>query len=195
MHKVLMNAVRRKTDSRQSENTKQQTMAASYTILPVQLDDLPALADLVHTSKLALPVNQLLFRNWPNDAAQKPLYTQAVVSSHNDPTVRDLKAVDTISGKIAGYIAFSRKHPTAASASIPDTDSAKDDTQQPQQQSSTPEGLNPDVLAAIAGLGAETARHFDSLARYGTAPALPSPLLPPLLTNNPHLVPPYRSTH
>ena len=158
-------------------------MAAPYTIAPVQSDDVPALANLIHTSKLALRINQLLFKNWPNEAVQKPLYTQAVVSSFNDANVTDLKAVDSASGKIIGYIAFMHKHATTLpEPAISEPDHAEYDAQQQQQQSSTPEGLNPDILAAVAGLGMETARHFDSLDRYGTVPPLPQWPSPHLLT-------------
>lgn len=157
-------------------------MAASYTIASVENDDILTLSDLVHTSKLSLPINQLLFRDWPNDAAQKPLYTQAVVSSHNDPAVTDLKAVDDASGKIIGYIAFTRKHASGGPPPTDEADSARNASDQ-QQHSSPPEGLNPDVLAAVAGLNSQESRHFSSFDHYGT------PDYCSILPNRPHPVP------
>ncbi|KAE8141607.1 hypothetical protein BDV38DRAFT_278960 [Aspergillus pseudotamarii] len=48
--------------------------APNYTIRPVELSDIPALGDLLYTSKLALTINRLLFRNWPNEAVQRQNY-------------------------------------------------------------------------------------------------------------------------
>lgn len=166
-------------------------MATSYTIAAVENDDLSTLADLVHTSKLSLPINQLLFKDWPNDAAQKPLYTQAVVSSHHDPAVTDLKAVDDVSGQIIGYIAFTRKQGPDVTTSADDGDGMREASDQ-QQQNSPPEGLKPDVLAAVAGLNTEESRHFSCLHRYGTPRCSselfhhPSPSFPTALTSSTH---------
>lgn len=48
--------------------------APGYTLRPVQSSDIPVLGDLLYNSKLALTINRLLFKDWPNEAAQRRNY-------------------------------------------------------------------------------------------------------------------------
>lgn len=99
-----------------------------YSLQSVTATDLPSIADLVHKCKMALPINRLLFVDWPNDAAQKPLYKQAVESGFEDKNVENWKVVheyvDSEDGSegegegegekgksIAGFFCLTRKRP------------------------------------------------------------------------------------
>ncbi|OQV09219.1 hypothetical protein CLAIMM_13365 [Cladophialophora immunda] len=113
-------------------------------ISPVSSSDLPFLSDLVHTCKLALPINRLLFKDWPNDAAQKPLYAAAVESAFKGESVDCLKSVDQQPGDILAYLALTRKRPHTGST----------ETQPPsgkgigsEKQQDIPEFFNSEVLS------------------------------------------------
>ncbi len=76
---------------------------ASINIVPVQSSNIPTLgAELLYPQKLALTINRLLFRDWPNETEQKSIYTGAVESALRDPSVECLKAVND-DGDIADY--------------------------------------------------------------------------------------------
>lgn len=84
----------------------------NYSILPVSSSDLPTLATFVHSSKRSLTINRLLFKDWPNEVAQKPLYTHAIESAFKDPSTDSLKVVDDESGDTPGFLVLTRKRPT-----------------------------------------------------------------------------------
>ncbi|KAF1987931.1 acyl-CoA N-acyltransferase, partial [Aulographum hederae CBS 113979] len=81
------------------------------TIHPATLSDLPAIANLVHASKQHLPINHVLFKDWPNEAGQKPIYTAAVEGAFKNPDVESFKVVDDASGEVVGEFVLSRKKP------------------------------------------------------------------------------------
>ncbi|KAE8414454.1 acyl-CoA N-acyltransferase [Aspergillus pseudocaelatus] len=84
--------------------------AHSYTIRPVELSDIPALGDLLYTSKLALTINRLLFKNWPNEAAQRQNYLGALEGIEVDsPESRTV--VDNVTGEVIGHLALNRRRP------------------------------------------------------------------------------------
>lgn len=66
----------------------------NHSIVPVTAQDLPTMAKLLCDSKLQLTINRLLFKDWPNEAAQVPNYTRAVEGSFKDPSVESFKVVD-----------------------------------------------------------------------------------------------------
>ena len=121
----------------------------TFSVVPVTKSDLPAIARLVHLCKLALPINRLLFENWPNDAVQKPLYTGAVKSSFDNEAVKCQKAVNDESGELVGYIATTRKRPRNTEAQ----DHEDKETEIP----AVPDGVNAEVMAAVSAATSQTA--------------------------------------
>ncbi|KAJ5116131.1 hypothetical protein N7456_000479 [Penicillium angulare] len=114
-----------------------------YTIEPVVEADLPTLGNFLHSAKLALSINRLIFLNWPNDKLQISLYSKAVKSGHENPSAECFKAVDNNTQEIIGYIVLGKKAPEE-----PEQDTGKErdaPTQAP------PEGLNPPLLAEVNG--------------------------------------------
>ncbi|KIW23557.1 uncharacterized protein PV07_11746 [Cladophialophora immunda] len=132
-------------------------------ISPVSSSDLPFLSDLVHTCKLALPINRLLFKDWPNDAAQKPLYAAAVESAFKGESVDCLKSVDQQPGDILGYLALTRKRPHTGST----------ETQPPsgkgigsEKQQDIPEFFNSEVLSAVSNAVSEIAKGTEGFDHF-----------------------------
>jgi hypothetical protein len=116
-----------------------------HTIHPVEKSDLPTLATLVGASKLALTINRLLFKDWPNEVAQKPLYTGAVEGGFADPSVTNLKAVDNETGEIVGYLGLTRKRPAVTA-----TEKKKEEEKAPGDlPSQVPFGIVPEVLKEV----------------------------------------------
>ena len=148
----------------------------NHSIHPVSSCDLAFLSEFVHTQKLALPINRLLFKAWPNDAAQKPLYAGAVESAFRDSSVECLKMVDDHAGDIVGYLALSRKRGVQRTEQA-DSDQSdeqrhgggKDRRQQQQQQQSPniPEFFNSEVLDAISKATTELAEEFEGIDHFG----------------------------
>ncbi|RSL68755.1 hypothetical protein CEP53_002456 [Fusarium sp. AF-6] len=124
-------------------------------ILPVTKSDLPVLAEFVHSSKLGLTINRLLYLDWPNDAAQKPLYKRAVESSFNNDTVQCLKAVDEESNELVGYLVLTPKTPVEARK---DTEIGSDFEEQ-----GVPDGMHAGVWSAVNNAAAEIKRETDRL--------------------------------
>ncbi|RSL74664.1 hypothetical protein CEP51_011502 [Fusarium floridanum] len=106
-------------------------------ILPVTKSDLPVLAE------------------FPNDAAQKPLYKRAVKSSFNNDTVQCLKAVDEESNELVGYLVLTPKTPVEARKV---TEIGSDFEEQ-----GVPEGMHAGVWSAVNKAAAEIKRETDSL--------------------------------
>jgi hypothetical protein len=138
-----------------------------YSIEPVTSSDLPTLADMVHANKLQLVINRVLFKDWPNPAAQKPLYKGAVEGGFNDPSVEDMKMVDS-SGEIVGYCVLSRKGPAEKNEK---TD-GKGNSQDKKENPSMPEGLNPEVAGAVGKAVTEINKEIEGIDRFGIASSL-----------------------
>ncbi|KAI8649350.1 N-acetyltransferase domain-containing protein [Fusarium sp. Ph1] len=127
----------------------------AISILPVAGSDLPMLAEFVHSSKLCLTINRLLYLDWPNDAAQKPQYRRAVESSFNNDKVQCLKAVDEESNELVGYLVLTPKTPVEARK---DTEIGSD-----AEEKNVPEGMHAGVWSAVTNAAAEINRETDSL--------------------------------
>ncbi|KAF2135232.1 uncharacterized protein K452DRAFT_293378 [Aplosporella prunicola CBS 121167] len=138
-------------------------VAAPCSISSMERPDFPTIADFLHSSKLQLTINRLLYKDWPNDAAQKSQCTQTIEGAFADPHVENLKAVDETSGDIVGYLGLTRKRPTKPSATPGDGS----DNAATAPQMEVPEFFNPEVFKAVIGavgeLSKETAGvdHFE----------------------------------
>lgn len=140
-----------------AEKHNQSIMAIS--VLPVVGSDLPRLAEFVHSAKLCLTINRLLYLNWPNEAAQKPQYRRAVESSFNNDNVQCLKAVDKQSNEIVGYLVLTPKTPVEARKDIEIGNDVK--------EQSVPEGMHAGVWSAVNNAAAEINRETDGLDHLG----------------------------
>jgi hypothetical protein len=109
-------------------------MAAPVTISSVSREDLAVLSDYLLKAKLSLTINRLLIKNWPNESGQKPIYAGAIEGAFSDPNCECLKAVDSKTGEIAGFVVSSIKEPR----SIPEA-----------AELEVPGAVEPSVYAAV----------------------------------------------
>lgn len=130
-----------------------------YKIEPVVATDLPTLGQLIHSAKLGLSINRLIFLDWPNEKVQSSLYSQAVQSGHENPSTECFKAVDNITQEIIGYIVLARISPQES-----EDDSDKEKGAQTQI---TPEGVNPPLLAEVNGAVSEIVKSVRDQDRFG----------------------------
>lgn len=84
-------------------------MATPVSILAATTADLSVLGDFLYSSKLALTINRVLVKDWPNEAKQNKNYSASIASSLMDPNMECLKAVDVQSGNIVGFVVLGRK--------------------------------------------------------------------------------------
>ncbi|KAJ4251824.1 hypothetical protein NW762_011121 [Fusarium torreyae] len=70
--------------------------------------DLPVLGDFLYSSKLALSINRLLIKDWPNEENQRRNYSSSIESSLSDSSMECLKAVDNTSGNIVGFVVLGK---------------------------------------------------------------------------------------
>jgi hypothetical protein len=107
---------------------------SNYSILPIDTFDVPTLVEFLYSLKSTLAFNRAVFKNWPNEAAQKALY-RATIENTLAPTsaTESLKAADDETGEIIGYVAVSRERPTQDSS-----------TEQQQKQHLNAEGTRVD---------------------------------------------------
>lgn len=137
--------------------------APKYSISPVSSSDLPTLASFTHTSKLALSINRLIFKQWPNEALQRTLYTNAVNSAYEDPSMECFKAVEEESNEIIGYFVIARKQPVSSKG-----ESAADaNDQNASGGQDIPDGLNPGLLTEVNNATAQIAKDTDGIERFG----------------------------
>lgn len=82
-----------------------------YAILPVTEADLPTLSLHLRLSKLPLTINRLLFKDWPNEAAQSVQYSAAIEASFRDGAAEMVKVVHEASGHVVGHLVLTHKQP------------------------------------------------------------------------------------
>jgi hypothetical protein len=122
-------------------------MSTSVSVLPVTGTDISVLADFLYTSKLCLSINRLLYKDWPNESAQRPHCASVIKGSLADPSSECLKAVDAETGDILGFVVLTKKiAQTKEEIASKDRDTGK---------SSVPEIVNPEVYHAVMKATAE----------------------------------------
>ncbi|RDW66944.1 hypothetical protein BP5796_09693 [Coleophoma crateriformis] len=135
---------------------------SSYSIVPISAEDLPTLAAFVYTSKQQLTINRVLWKDWPNEAAQRANYTNAVEGAFKDPLSETFKVVDDESGEILGHVVLSRKIPVG---DVKNTD--KDDKGEGSEDEKVPKGLDPEVAGAVEEAVKEIDKEFQGANRFG----------------------------
>jgi hypothetical protein len=134
----------------------------AFSIHPVTSDDLPTLIQFLHESKLALTINRLLWKDWPNDICQRPQYINAIESSFKSESCEIFKAVDDESGVIVGHLVLTFRKPA--------TSEAKAAVGEGDGPPKIPNGINDEVLAVVAKFAAEveTLKDVEHLGEFLT---------------------------
>ncbi|KAJ6157668.1 hypothetical protein N7470_005260 [Penicillium chermesinum] len=127
----------------------------NYTLVPVESEDLPVLAQFLHSSKQALSINRLIFLDWPNDKIQMRMYSGAVKGGFEDPSIKNFKAVDNDTKEIIGYIAFAKK----AVATKEEIEAQNKNF----AEQKTPEGINPPLYAEVNNAILQISKDFHKI--------------------------------
>lgn len=134
--------------------------SSSYTLRPVQPSDAAVLGDILYTSKIALTVNRLLFKDWPNEAVQRQSYT-STIEGLDDSMAGSVSVVDNNSGEVVGLLALTRRRPVA--------EKPKNGQKKPPAESAKPIFFNAEVLdAGLAAVG-ELFQETKGINHYGTS--------------------------
>jgi hypothetical protein len=128
-------------------------------IHPVTSKDLPTLIQFLHESKLALTINRLLWKDWPNDICQRPQYINAIESSFKSEWCEIFKAVDDESGTIVGHLVLTLRKPAGE---------AKPPAEEGDGKPKIPNGINEEVLAVVATFApeVETLKNVEHLGEF-----------------------------
>lgn len=132
--------------------------APNYTITPVSESDLPFLASFIHTAKLSLSINRLIFNDWPKDATQTQMYTGAVRGGYADPSTECFKAVDCNSDEIIGYFVLARKQ------------AVQETPAEAENKYSTPvipDGLNLGLFGEVMNATKQISQNVEAINRFG----------------------------
>lgn len=114
-----------------------------YTIRPFETGDVTATGELLFTQKLGLTINRLLFKNWPNEEAQRKNYTSTLANL--DPaSMESLTVVENASGEIVGHLTMTRKKPA------PKTENPGNG-----KEGEVPDHFNPAVLSTVMKVAGE----------------------------------------
>lgn len=136
-------------------------MAAPVSVLAATTADLSVLGDFLYSSKLALTINRVLVKDWPNEANQIKNYSASIASSLVDPNVECLKAVDVQSGNVVGFIVLGRKKPTKSPQSPGEDESVSAWT--------APDWMNSDLFDEVMQASAyldQQSETFDHFSQY-----------------------------
>ena len=128
-------------------------MSAEFTIEPAERSDSAVFTDYLFTSKLDLTVNRLLYKDWPNEDAQRAHYADAVERGWNDG-MSYYKAVDK-RGHILGFVALERKLAATDGKAVSAT---------------CPESMNVAVFEAVTEAAQKIDKAADGEERYGELP-------------------------
>ncbi|PYI25024.1 hypothetical protein BP00DRAFT_462175 [Aspergillus indologenus CBS 114.80] len=131
--------------------------------ITIELVVLHVLAHVAISRIPGLAFNRLVFKNWPNEAAQKALHQATIERTLAQAgTVESLKAVDDATGEIIGSVTVSREGPASG---------------QQQEQHSNAEGvhrgrtedldgIHPEVYAAAVGACLELDRSNETFEHF-----------------------------
>ncbi|KAJ1714208.1 acyl-CoA N-acyltransferase [Aspergillus flavus] len=127
----------------------------SYTIRAVEHSDIPALGELLYTSKLALTINRLLFKNWPNEATQRQNYLGALEGIDVD-SPKSRTVVDNDTGEVIGHLALNRRRP------VEKLEQSQGETKKPY----LPNFFAPEVVTAVLEAVATINEEVKTFDRY-----------------------------
>ncbi|KAL3490071.1 hypothetical protein BJX62DRAFT_207940 [Aspergillus germanicus] len=117
----------------------------SYILTPFTPSHIPQTSELLFTSKLALTINRLLFKNWPNEAVQRRNYT-AVLDSLPRSGVEALSVLDEDSGEVLAHLSLTRKRAV---------EKGNKEEEKAVEEQEVPDFFDPEVLSAVHAAVAE----------------------------------------
>lgn len=129
-----------------------------HSIVPISLSDLSTFASFVQASKLPLTVNQFLYKDWPNEAAQSAQCKRTVERGFEDPSSEKLKVVENETGSMVGHLVLTHRKPNVEAP-----------TEAVTGEQEVPDGMDPDFLAVIMEAVAvvdEPAKDKEHLCKY-----------------------------
>ncbi|KAF4626815.1 hypothetical protein G7Y89_g11342 [Cudoniella acicularis] len=125
----------------------------NISIHPLLPSDLPKHASLLLSSKLALSINRLLFKNWPNEPFQLANYTKAAESGFNDKDSETWKVIDDGTEEIVGHFVLSRKRGEDVGVGEgKEGEEEKGEGEKGKKDIKVPEGFNEEVFKAVVKL-------------------------------------------
>lgn len=121
----------------------------TYTIAHGTETDVSAMVDLVYHEKISLPINQLMWRNWPNEAPQKARIESAVRGSLSEPIHTVHKIVDDEVDRVVGLLVLTQGH-----ASTPEERSkqSSNDGSKPTLPPELRQDVTETIMAAIGDI-------------------------------------------
>jgi hypothetical protein len=132
-------------------------MSSSFTISLATPSDVTELGALLHSVKVALTINRLVWDPWPNTEKQLSIYTSSVKGGIETPGQDNWKAIDNETGKIVGY----------ATGTI-----SKKKEKEPRPIEAPAHGpWNPEVFKEIMGLCSDLEMAHDGEDHYGVSHA------------------------
>lgn len=131
-----------------------------YSIVPITPQDVATIALHVWTSKQSLTINRVLFKDWPNEAAQKAVYAAGVESQFKNPQCQTWKAVDDESGEIVGHVVLTRNQAVSR-------DSSSEGNDRKQDEKEIPSDFRPEVFKAVTEAFIEINKVSEELDHFG----------------------------
>ena len=129
-------------------------MSLRYSILPAAHSDVAVIGELLFESKRKLNINLLLWRNWPNETAQRSQYTKTIEDSLAIAEIYTFKAVEDETQQVIAFMALKRVRPTARRS----------------QREAVQNNLNPTVLEAVDEAMYTIAKGSESIDHLGWLP-------------------------
>lgn len=133
----------------------------NYQISPVESADLPFLVKFIHSAKLSLSINRLLYQPWPSKDVQRNQYAKAVEGAFGDSSMESFKATDKESNEIIGYIVLEKQ----TGVQEQPTTAFEDAETSPEQK--FPKEMNPGLLAEVSRANTKLKKATEHLDRVG----------------------------
>jgi hypothetical protein len=140
---------------------------SNHIISRVEGSDLPFLAKFIHSAKLSLSINRLLYQPWPNESIQRKQYTGAVEGAFADSSMECFKATDAESKEIIGYIVLAKKKAITEESTVPIQPATT------ESGNKAPEGMNAGVFAEVSGANADISKATNHIDRFGKLAVFP----------------------
>ena len=80
------------------------------TIARASIADLPILADINRLAYLPEAISQFAWTNWPDKTDMYDFYTSRLRERFSSPETEVLKATETETGEIVGFVCWTREH-------------------------------------------------------------------------------------
>lgn len=130
---------------------------SKHSVQPFVRADVSTQANFLVAAKLQLPINRFLFKDWPNEPAQRRVYTDAAKGNFEGAENTCLKVVNDASGEMVGYIVITHRPEGKPLFAKKDQKASQD------QPIKVPEGFDPDVLLTVLKMIEEVHKKMDGI--------------------------------